>query len=75
MNKSIKDGLVIAGSAAAGGWGITRIGGILGFRLGPWGAAVGTAVGALAGFALAQKMQANGVTVTEDLTELETGEE
>lgn len=74
MNKSIKGGLVIAGSAAAGGWGITRLGTLLGLRLGPWGAAVGTAVGALAGFALAQKMQANGVTL-EDIPEPETLEE
>ena len=75
MNKNIVDGLMIAGSAAAGGWGATRIGAVLGLRLGPWGAAVGTVVGALAGFALAQKMQANGVTLAEDVPELETQEE
>ena len=75
MNKSIKDGLVIAGSAAAGGWGgswsVARIGAILGLRLGPWGAAIGTAVGALAGVALARKMLANGEVIDEDVPELE----
>lgn len=75
MDKSIKDGLMIAGSAVAGGWGgswgTARIGALLGLRLGPWGALVGTAIGAMAGVALAKRMLANA----EDAAELETQDE
>ena len=74
MNKTIKDGLVIAGSAALGGWGgswgTARVGALLGLRFGPWGAAIGTAAGALAGIALAKRILTNG----EDVLELEVGE-
>ena len=75
MEKSIRDGLVIAGSAAAGGWGgswgTARVGALLGLRFGPWGAMVGTAIGALAGVVLAKRILENA----EGLPELETQEE
>lgn len=79
MNKSVKDGLVIVGSAVAGGWGgslgTAKIGALLGLRFGPWGALIGTTAGALAGAALAKKLLANGAAVAELETQENLGVE
>ena len=60
MDTNVKNSLLIAGSAIAGGaggsWAATRLGAALGLTLGPWGSAAGAMLGALASTALAKKM-------------------
>lgn len=69
MDKGMKDKLVIAGSAWAGGvggsWGAARLGAALGLRLGPWGAVAGSAIGALAGVVLARIILERNDAVSE----------
>ena len=60
MDTNVKNSLLVAGSAIAGGaggsWVATRLGAALGFTLGPWGSAAGAMLGAMASTALAKKM-------------------
>ena len=59
MDTNIKNSLLIAGSAIAGGmggsWAATRLGAALGLSLGPWGSAIGGMLGAMASTALAKR--------------------
>ena len=59
MDTDIKNSLIIAGSAIAGGmggsWAATRLGAALGLSLGPWGSAIGGMLGAMASTALAKR--------------------
>lgn len=60
MDTNVKNSLLMAGSAIAGGaggsWAATRLGAALGLSLGPWGSAAGAMLGAMASTALARKM-------------------
>ena len=59
MDPNIKNSLLLAGSAIAGGmggsWAATRLGAAFGLTLGPWGSAIGGMLGAMASTALAKK--------------------
>jgi hypothetical protein len=58
MENNLKNLLVLAGAAIAGGWGGSwaagRIGTAMGVSLGPWGAAAGGMIGAMLGTSLAK---------------------
>lgn len=60
MDNNIKNSLVLAGSAIAGGYGgswvAQRLCDALGCSLGPWGSAIGAMLGAMAGTAVANSM-------------------
>ena len=60
MDTNVKNSLLVAGSAIAGGaggsWAATRLGAALGLTLGPWGSAAGAMLGAMASTALAKKI-------------------
>ena len=59
MDTNIKNSLILAGSAIAGGmggsWAATRLGAAFGLSLGPWGSAIGGMLGAMASTALAKR--------------------
>ena len=59
MDTNIKNSLLLAGTAIAGGmggsWAATRLGAALGVTLGPWGSAAGAMLGAMASTALAKR--------------------
>ncbi len=69
MDNNIKNSLLLAGSAVAGGyggsWAAQRLCDALGCSLGPWGSAIGAMVGAMAGSALAKSMLGDKELVTE----------
>jgi len=69
MDNNIKNSLLLAGSAVAGGyggsWAAQRVCAALGCSLGPWGSAIGAMVGAMAGSALAKRMLGDNELVTE----------
>ncbi len=60
MDKNIKNSLIMAGSALAGGyggsWAAQRLCGALNCSLGPWGPAIGAVLGAMATTAVAKSM-------------------
>lgn len=60
MDTNVRNSLLVAGSAIAGGaggsWAATRLGAVLGLSLGPWGSAAGAMLGAMASTALAKKL-------------------
>ena len=60
MDANIKNSLMIAGSAVAGGYGgswvAQRLCTALGCNLGPWGSAIGAVLGAMATTAIAKNM-------------------
>ena len=60
MDTNVKNSVLVAGSAIAGGmggsWAATRLGAALGLSLGPWGSAVGAMLGAMASTALTKKL-------------------
>ena len=60
MDNNIKNSLVLAGSAIAGGYGgswiAQRVCNAVGCSLGPWGSAIGAVLGAMAGTAVAKSL-------------------
>lgn len=60
MDKNIKNSLILAGSAIAGGyggsWAAQRLCSALGCSLGPWGPAIGAVLGAMATTAVAKRV-------------------
>ena len=60
MDKHLKNSLLMAGSALAGGyggsWAAQRICTALGCNLGPWGSAIGAVLGAMASTALTKSI-------------------
>ena len=69
MDTNVKNSLLLAGSAIAGGaggsWAATRLGAALGLSLGPWGSVAGAMLGAMASTALAKKMLGEPQTMLE----------
>ena len=59
MDTNIRNSLLLAGTAIAGGmggsWAATRLGAALGLTLGPWGSAAGAMLGAMASTAVAKR--------------------
>lgn len=64
MDTNVKNSLMIAGSAIAGGYGgswlAQRVCTAMGCALGPWGSAIGAVLGAMATTALAKSMLTDG---------------
>jgi hypothetical protein len=60
MDKNVKNSLILAGSALAGGYGgswvAQRLCSALNCSLGPWGSAIGAVLGAMATTAVAKSM-------------------
>ncbi len=60
MNTNTKNALILGAGAlagiVAGRWAAPRVTGMLGLTLGPWGSAVGAALGGVLGAAIASKM-------------------
>jgi hypothetical protein len=60
MDKNVKNSLIMAGSALAGGyggsWAAQRLCTALGCSLGPWGPAIGAVLGAMATTAVTKSM-------------------
>lgn len=69
MDNNIKNSLMLAGSAIAGGYGgslvAQRLCTALNCSLGPWGSAIGAMLGAMAGTALAKTMMGDTQMIPE----------
>jgi hypothetical protein len=69
MDNNIKNSLVLAGTAIAGGYGgswiAQRVCTALGCTLGPWGSAIGAMLGAMASTAVAQNMMGDKQALPE----------
>jgi hypothetical protein len=63
MDKNVKNSLLLASGAVAGGYGgswiAQRVCTAMGCSLGPWGSAIGAILGAMAGSALTKSMMAD----------------
>ena len=79
MDTNIKNSLLVAGSAIAGGWGgswaATRLGAALGLSMGPGGSAAGAMLGAMASTALAKKLLGEPQPMFEPQVNAEAGSE
>lgn len=79
MDTNIKNSLLLAGSAMAGGmggsWAATRLGAALGLSLGPWGSAAGAMLGAMASTALAKKLLGEPQSMLEAQIDVEAAPE
>jgi len=73
MDNNIKNSLLLAGTAIAGGYGgswvAQRVCTALGCTLGPWGSAIGAMLGAMASTAVAQNMMSDKQALPEFETE------
>jgi uncharacterized membrane protein YdjX (TVP38/TMEM64 family) len=79
MDTNIKNSLLLAGSAIAGGaggsWAATRLGAAFGLSLGPWGSAAGAMLGAMASTALAKRMLGEPQAMLEAQPDVEAAPE
>lgn len=78
MDKTVKNSLIMAGSALAGGYGgswvAQRLCTAMGCSLGPWGPAIGAVLGAMATTAVTKSMLGDSEPFPEFDTAMEAGE-
>ena len=78
MDKNVKNSLIMAGSALAGGYGgswvAQRLCSAMGCSLGPWGPAIGAVLGAMATTAVTKSMIGDTQSFPEFDAAMEAGE-
>ena len=78
MDKMVKNSLIMAGSALAGGYGgswvAQRLCGALNCSLGPWGPAIGAVLGAMATTAVAKSMLGDSQSFPDFDAAMDAGE-
>ena len=78
MDKNVKNALIMAGSALAGGYGgswvAQRLCAAMNCSLGPWGPAIGAVLGAMATTSVAKSMLGESEAFPEFDEAIETGE-